>query len=896
MTDNSYGRGKRAHVPSEAIQVHLAAVQRTHATVENNRRKAAIKQQREDMAAEQAAKKQGPPAKTASKTTSGSSRARGGTSGPAEPPEVDPIAEELEADEAACKYLIGKITQRDKTRDVKWLDLHELEEIWEEMQRQPAAPVLKNPIPALKKNPQVRSLGTIDLATAPSKSTATAKRPLPKPVAHDPPRGSASSVPSKSITAPTKISRANSGQPPLLSKSTKPAPTSGVSSSIPRASGKPKHPPTTPNTRFEEIIFDDDDEEEDEPEIDELQEEEEPAEELKPKKSKGNRKAVKDYVDPVEQEIINVAYEHVLAKALKAGMCVPTTKLDPLIRECWNLALEELGVEEGEYAFTHQNRETIKTRLQSFRSHTRNRAFNIVPSMFGFHDKLRKEREACIAKLLPTEFLRNPKADAGGRFQHPFILDMLTQALLKGRKPPGERYPEYFQVVPLETIAFVCAMMQYALEQIQLCLPKADKMDFAKFQSRFNTHFSSLQTFEIEKRSRVQYIQQKLWKTMVENLGKESGLLANPSEPPQGALAAHEFDDKEEPTAEELAELGNLVIPEAEPSCRTAQKGKGKVRGPSVGPNDEDRAIFYDGSGAATDAVARTWSPPPVRPDGEDEDDAGPGPSTGVGTRKLRSDTDSESSSSSSESVCSDTGSDASEKRKEYKERRRRKERRKERRKVRREKRKERKAREAREREEPEGDESKTRDDRENSSNVDVDLPQANDKGDKPDMRKHMGSDAEMEDAAGGQDRPLRSPVGNPPKKQAVPGAGSGDEFDGVVANATGADAGNAAMNANQSSPIKAAQPRKRKMVIESDDEPELEPPAADKDEVEPDAGNKRAKGNAKGKQVAEGNRPAARKGKSSEPADFGAALRRSPRVTRAPARNPQIISAAARR
>ncbi|KAG8712470.1 hypothetical protein FRC08_014541 [Ceratobasidium sp. 394] len=384
---------------------------------------------------------------------------------------------------------------------------------------------------------------------------------------------------------------------------------------------------------------------------------------------------------------------------------------------------------------------------------------------------------------------------------------------------------------------------------------------------------------------------------MVENLGKEADLLANPSEPPQGALAAHEFDDEDEPTAEELAKLGTIAVPETELLRRTAQKGKGKVRGPSVGPNDEDRAIFYNGSGATTDAEARTWSPPPVRLDGEDEDGVDPGPGTSVCTRKLRNDGESESSSSSSESEFSATGSDASEKRKEHEERKRRKERRKERRRARREKRKERKEREAREGEQREEEGSETRDDGEQPPDVDVDLSRANDQGDKPDIDELASSDAEMEDAARGQNCPQRSPVGKPPKKRAVPGTGSGNVFDGVVGDATGASVGDAVMNDERSSPTRVVRLKKRKMVVDSDDEPDSEAPVAGKDEVEPDAGeDKRAKNNVKGKQVAEGNRPAARKGKTSEPTDFGAALRRSPRVIRAPARQPQIISAAARR
>ncbi|KAG8734754.1 hypothetical protein FRC10_011459 [Ceratobasidium sp. 414] len=857
MTDHSYGRGKRAHVPNVAIQTHLATVQRTHATVENNRRKAAIKEQRVVMAAEKAAKKQGAPAKAASKTTSASSGIRNDTGAS---PEHDPIKADLEEDEAACKYLMRKILQRDKTRDVKYLDLDELEAMWEEMQREGSAPVLekpapvlKKPTPALKKNPNIQTMGIIDLATssAPSKSTATAKRSLPK---QDPPRGSASSAPSKSITAG---SHAKSSQSLLPSKPTESAPKPAVSSSVPRVSGKGKHPPTTPNARFEEIVLDDDNDGDnddddadkggDQPEVDDDQvEDEEPPVEAKRKKSKGSRKATKDYADPMEKEVIGVACEHLAAKALKVGMCVGAAKQDPLIRECWNLAIEELGLEEGQYPCTHQHCETVKTRLQSFRSHSRNRALSIAPSIFGFNDRPLKERGSCAAKLLPTEFLRDPKAKSGGKYQHPFIVDLLAHSLLKGRKPPGQRYPEYFTMMPLDTIAFACAMMQFALEQIQLCLPKADKLDFMAFQSRFNVHLHSLQTFQKEKPIRVEYIQKVLWKKIVESVGKDE-LLGDPSEPPQGALTAREFDDEEEPTAEELASL-NLVASQAGSSRHATRKGNGKAHGPSVEPNDENHRVFYDGAGT-TNNVARTWSPPPVRLDDEDDDDgAGPGPSASASTHKPRDDSDSDSSSSSSDSESTSSGSDASEKRKTRKDRKKRKERRKERRRARRVMRKERKEREACEREQQEEDGSEIQDGGENPPSIDVDLPRADDKGGEP------GVGGNAEGAARGQN----SPVGEATKEQAVPGTGSGDVFG--VGDGAGGGAGDMVMDddlqagdGDRSSPTKKVRPKKRKMIFDSDDEPESEPevPTAGEDTVKPDAQeNKRAKSNAKGKQI----------------------------------------------
>ncbi|KAG8729139.1 hypothetical protein FRC10_004267 [Ceratobasidium sp. 414] len=627
MTDHSYGRGKRAHIPNIAIQTHLATVQRTHATIENNRRKATIKEQRMVMAGEKAAKKQGAPAKAASKTTSASSGICNDTGAS---PKHDPIKADLEEDEAACKYLMWKILQHNKTCDVKYLDLDELEAMWEEMQRERSAPVLK-------KNPNIQTMGIIDLTTssAPLKSTTTAKCSLPK---QDPPHGSASLVPSKSITAG---SHAKSSQSLLLSKPTESAPNLAVSSSIPRVSGKGKHPPTTPNARFEEIVLDnnnngnnngdnnndDADKGGDKPEVDDNQvEDEEPPIKAKHKKSKGSRKATKDYADPMEKEVIGVACEHLAAKALKVSMCVGAAKQDPLIRECWNLAIEELCLEEGQYPCTHQHCETVKTQLQSFRSHPRNHTLSIVPSIFGFNDRPLKERGLCAAKLLPTEFLCD---------------------------------------------------MQFALEQIQLCLPKADKLDFAAFQSRFNVHLHSLQTFQKEKPIRVEYIQKVLWKKIVESVSKDE-LLGDPSEPPQGALTTREFDNEEEPTAEELTSL-NLVASRAGSSRHATRKGNSKAHGPSVEPNDKNRGVFYNGAGT-TNNVARTWSPPPVHPDDEDDNDgAGPGPSASASTRKPRDDSDSDSSSSSSDSESTSSGSDVSEKRKTRKDRKKCKERRKER-------------------------------------------------------------------------------------------------------------------------------------------------------------------------------------------------------------------------
>ncbi|KAG8730120.1 hypothetical protein FRC10_003060 [Ceratobasidium sp. 414] len=427
MGDNDFGRGKRTHAPSAALEGHLATVQRSKTIIESNCRKANIKQQRKQMAADKA--------KNQSKSA--------GQRSP------DQLRDKLEADEECRRYLIKRITQHDSDCDVMFEDLDDLEDIWKEMKCKDAATTLKNP--------GVQTLGTVNINLA----THSKKAKAPKALTSKHTPSGQDSCSSKQDT----VSRSSSAKPREKSHSRRPA------------SDMANKGPRSPNTRYEVIDLDaPSDPGEKSSSGDSGAESDVPTK--KQKRGKKSRKATKDYEDPMEQWLINVACEHLFAKAIKLGLCLSPPEFDTLVRECWGDAKAELAVRTNKYPCTTINCETMKTRFNSYRSHIRKHASTSIPMIYGFHSKGLQERAKCAGDILAKGFHIDPEAKTGSKYQHPIILNVLLFALFNGRKLPAQRYPHFFKAMPLETIAFVCSVVQFTLEQIQLCKLKMDNMEF----------------------------------------------------------------------------------------------------------------------------------------------------------------------------------------------------------------------------------------------------------------------------------------------------------------------------------------------------------------------------------------------------------------------------------
>ncbi|KAG8725815.1 hypothetical protein FRC10_007824 [Ceratobasidium sp. 414] len=81
----------------------------------------------------------------------------------------------------------------------------------------------------------------------------------------------------------------------------------------------------------------------------------------------------------------------------------------------------------------------------------------------------------------------------------------------------------------------------------------------------------------------------------------------------ENALTEHDFDDKVEPTEEELA----LINP---PCHNTVHADKHRAKGPSIDADENDREVFYTGLGSGT-KNAPLWSPLPVHLSGEESND-----------------------------------------------------------------------------------------------------------------------------------------------------------------------------------------------------------------------------------------------------------------------------------
>ncbi|KAG8706126.1 hypothetical protein FRC08_001261 [Ceratobasidium sp. 394] len=460
----------------------------------------------------------------------------------------DPIREELLADEALVARLQRKIKKRDPTCEVEYLDLDELKTLWAELREADAA--------SLKPHPQIAVLGSVRVDSA-SQPKKTMEKMKPNPRSSG---GHASSRPQPKSNADPRPSK--NRQAP---------------------SGKGKAAREEVDSELEEIRLDD---EEDEGAGDD-EGERQSVHTKKPKKENKSRKPTKEY-DGLERRLVEKAYEHLLPKSLQSRMYLFNTELDEYIEECWDLAKADLKIDPDEFPCTDQNRETIKTRLNGFCSHVRNQAVSRVPGHYGFANVPTAEVAARAKLLLPNNFHLNPKAKTGGRYQHSIINEMLCFALATGRKPPASRHPDYFwPLMLLETIAFVCAVLEFVIDQFSLSddpdREKFDKMEFGPTRKKWLTHLSSLEVFNVARPSIVEAIQKRAWESVA---GKLGATLKVPDTRPlvlENALTIHDFDDECEPTDEESPAPGPSHAPPNHASSlrrRSANSGKQRATSP----------------------------------------------------------------------------------------------------------------------------------------------------------------------------------------------------------------------------------------------------------------------------------------------------------------------------
>ncbi|KAG9080687.1 hypothetical protein FRC06_006256 [Ceratobasidium sp. 370] len=169
--------------------------------------------------------------------------------------------------------------------------------------------------------------------------------------------------------------------------------------------------------------------------------------------------------------------------------------VQPHIQECWDQAQADLKVNLEKFQCTDQNHETIKARLNGFCSHVCDQVVSQVPGYYGFAHSSKGEVTAQAKVLIPNKFHCNPDAKTN----------------------------DFRPLMPLETIAFICTVVEFILEQFSLSdrpsRDKFDKMEFGPTRVHWLTHMSSLKAFKAVKPNIVESIQKQAWGSVATKLG-----------------------------------------------------------------------------------------------------------------------------------------------------------------------------------------------------------------------------------------------------------------------------------------------------------------------------------------------------------------------------------------
>ncbi|KAJ1299556.1 hypothetical protein OPQ81_007350 [Rhizoctonia solani] len=179
------------------------------------------------------------------------------------------------------------------------------------------------------------------------------------------------------------------------------------------------------------------------------------------KKKAGCRKT-KDFTGKVKK-MVDYTTICICAKLSVSGMfCLPH-EYKATINKCWVRAADEYKVDYQalKYKIRKAHRQLIRNRVNSFCSRICDRLKSAIASTYKLLLVRRTPVDAQkhIASLLPNVFHTKVGAKKGTRhFQHDYLQDVVFEAYYTSNNPIGLTYSKWFNPMPLEAIALVCAI------------------------------------------------------------------------------------------------------------------------------------------------------------------------------------------------------------------------------------------------------------------------------------------------------------------------------------------------------------------------------------------------------------------------------------------------------
>ncbi|QRW08965.1 hypothetical protein RhiLY_07964 [Ceratobasidium sp. AG-Ba] len=469
-----FGRGYRAHKPTEAHRAHVERVEKTAKRSEAIRYGKNVKNgesspnfsDEEDRHVER------------NDMQDAGSQA------------IDPLAEELDRDEAIRQDLIAKVRRHGDREGLDTMDTDELEVLWKEIDAKRKAASKK----MFDYSAKIQENGPAKPAIAPSKPrtvpstnpTRSRKRERSPSDAggsrkHAPTQSNngrnpyypspAHSSPRRRAQASSRSTRRESAVPATrCSASTHDKQHSNRSASHSRSYSRRRSPSRSRSRSYsrEQLPRQDSDAESDAPmRSDDTDKNEQNHTRAKNQKKSAETGKLRNYAG-LELELINKAFD-ILLNHLYTKHPFPSEQVYvQLIHQSWREAVNELKINPDKFPIDKGHKKTLRNRVNSSHGHLRDHVRDEMERQFPFHDGKMTEEEiaAEVERLLPHGIHQKPRSGPlVGWFGHPWIQRVILKAFFVGRSPIATSFNDDWNPIPMKVVAVVCAIMAFLVGQ-----------------------------------------------------------------------------------------------------------------------------------------------------------------------------------------------------------------------------------------------------------------------------------------------------------------------------------------------------------------------------------------------------------------------------------------------
>ncbi|QRW03549.1 hypothetical protein RhiLY_02548 [Ceratobasidium sp. AG-Ba] len=216
----------------------------------------------------------------------------------------------------------------------------------------------------------------------------------------------------------------------------------------------------------------------------------------------------------LELELINKAFD-ILLNHLYTKHPFPSEQVYvQLIHQSWREAVNELKINPDKFPIDKGHKKTLHNQVNSSHGHLRDHVRDEMERQFPFHDGKMTEEEiaAEVERLLPHGIHQKPRSGPlVGWFGHPWIQRVILKAFFVGRSPIATSFNDNWNPIPMKVVAVVCAILPVDPDHAPKGrgVPRGPRMTYTDVQEDYATQYKFLKdmgkTEQAERRDMLLY-------------------------------------------------------------------------------------------------------------------------------------------------------------------------------------------------------------------------------------------------------------------------------------------------------------------------------------------------------------------------------------------------------